>query len=165
MLNKYCIINGTIINGNEKRGMRRLYKWVGMSIWTRNSKEGAITLSWNGPVQDQMDMHLTCSLRNGEHLNAWRAARRAGWMASGKGEYRSEYTLSQASNVALVVKNLPANAGDVRDVGSIPQLGRPPEEGNGFTLQYSCLGNPMHRGAWWATVPGVPRVGCSWATK
>ena len=39
-----------------------------------------------------------------------------------------------AFQVALVVKNLPANAGDVRDVGSIPQLGRPPEEGNGFTL-------------------------------
>ena len=57
--------------------------------------------------------------------------------------------------MALVVKNLPANAGDVRDVGSIPQLGRPPEEGNGFTLQYSCLGNPMHRGAWQAIVHGV----------
>ena len=55
----------------------------------------------------------------------------------------------------LVVKNLPANAGDVRDVGSVPQLGRSPEEGNGFPLQYSWLGNSMDRGAWQATVHGV----------
>ena len=55
----------------------------------------------------------------------------------------------------LVVKNLPANVGDVRDVGSIPGLGRSPGEGNGSPLQYSCLENPMDRGAWWATVHGV----------
>ena len=60
--------------------------------------------------------------------------------------------------MALVVKNLPANAGDVRDVGSVPQLGRSPEEGNGFPLQYSCLGNPMDRGAWQAIVHGVTDV-------
>ena len=49
-----------------------------------------------------------------------------------------------------VVKNLPANAGDL---GSIPGSGRSPEEGSGNPLQYSCLGNPMDRGAWWTTVP------------
>ena len=52
-----------------------------------------------------------------------------------------------------VVKNIPANAWDE---GSITGLGRSPEEGNGNPLQYSCLGNPMDRGAWWATVHGVP---------
>ena len=46
-----------------------------------------------------------------------------------------------ASQVALVVKNLPTNAGDVRVVGSVPGLGRSPGEGNGSLLQYSCLGN------------------------
>ena len=51
-----------------------------------------------------------------------------------------------------VVKNPPANAGDIRNVGSIPGLGRFPGGGNGNPLQYSCLGNPMDRGAWWATV-------------
>ena len=51
-----------------------------------------------------------------------------------------------------MVKNPPANAGDV---GSIPELGRSPGEGNGNPLQYSCLGNPMDRGAGWATVHGV----------
>ena len=53
-----------------------------------------------------------------------------------------------------MVKNLPAN---VRDVGSIPSPGRAPGEGNGNPLQYSCLGNPMDRGAWWATVHGVTK--------
>ena len=47
--------------------------------------------------------------------------------------------------VVLVVKNLPANAGDTRDVGLILGLGRSPGEGNGNPLQYSCLGNPMDR--------------------
>ena len=54
----------------------------------------------------------------------------------------------------LLVKNSPNNA---REAGSISGLGRFPREGNGNPLQYSCLGNPMDRGAWWATVPGVPR--------
>ena len=62
-----------------------------------------------------------------------------------------------ASQVALVVKNLPTNAGDVRDVGSVPGSGRSPGEGNGNLLQYSCLENPMDRGAWWAIVHGVTK--------
>ena len=52
------------------------------------------------------------------------------------------------------VKNLPTNVGDV---GSIPGSGRSPGKGNGNLLQYSCLGNPMDRGARWATVHGVTR--------
>ena len=55
---------------------------------------------------------------------------------------------SGVSQVALVVKNLPANAGDVIDAGSIPGLGRSPGGGHGNPLQYSCLENPMDRGAW-----------------
>jgi len=47
-----------------------------------------------------------------------------------------------------VVKNFPANAGDIGDVGLIPGSGRSPGEGNGNSLQYSCLGNLMDRGAW-----------------
>ena len=60
-----------------------------------------------------------------------------------------------ASQVALVVKNLPDNAGDLSDVGSIPGLGRCPGGGHGTPLQYSSLENAMDRGAWWATVHGV----------
>ena len=57
--------------------------------------------------------------------------------------------------MAQLVKNLLANAGDLRDAGSVPQLGRCPGEGNGSMLQYSYLENSMDRGAWWATVHGV----------
>ena len=56
-----------------------------------------------------------------------------------------------------MVKNLPGNAGDTRDMGLIPGLGRSPGEGNGYPLQDSCLENPMDRGAWRATVHGVAR--------
>ena len=54
----------------------------------------------------------------------------------------------------LIVKIPPANAGNV---GSIPGLGRFSGEGNGNPLQYSCLGNPMYRGAWWATIHGIAK--------
>ena len=53
-----------------------------------------------------------------------------------------------------VVKNPPANTGDI---GSVPSSRRSPGEGNGNPLQDSCLGNPMDRGAWQATVPGVAK--------
>ena len=54
-----------------------------------------------------------------------------------------------------VVKNLPADAGDARDVSSIPGFGRSPGEGNGFPMQYSCLENSMDRGDWWAIVQAL----------
>ena len=54
-----------------------------------------------------------------------------------------------------MVKTLPANAGGVRDSGSKPGLGRSPGRGHGSKLRYSCLENPMDRGAWRATVHGV----------
>ena len=54
-----------------------------------------------------------------------------------------------------MVKNPLANAGDIRDVGSIPGSGRSPRVGRGSPLQYSCLENPMDRGAWWSTVHEV----------
>ena len=56
--------------------------------------------------------------------------------------------------MAQLVKNLPANAGEAKDRGVIPALGRSPGEGNGNPLQYSYLENPMGRGAWQATVHG-----------
>ena len=59
------------------------------------------------------------------------------------------YLTQWASLVTSLVKNPPANAGDW---GSIPGSGRSPDVGNGYLLQYSCLGNSINRGAWWATV-------------
>ena len=63
------------------------------------------------------------------------------------------------AQVALVVKNLPTNIGDVRDSDSIPGSGRSPGRGHGNPLQYSCLENPMDRGAWRAAVHGVTESG------
>ena len=57
-----------------------------------------------------------------------------------------------------MVKNPPANAGDSGDAGLIPGSGRFPGGGNGNPLQYSCLGNPMGRGAWWATIHEVTEL-------
>ena len=63
----------------------------------------------------------------------------------------------RASQMLLVVKNLPAYVGDVRDLGSIPGLRRFPGGGHGNPLQYSCLKSPTDRGAWKATVHGVTK--------
>ena len=57
--------------------------------------------------------------------------------------------------VAQRLKRLPVSACNTGDLGSIPELERSPGEGNGNPLQYSCLENPMDRGAWWAAVPRV----------
>ena len=56
-----------------------------------------------------------------------------------------------------MVKNPPANTGDIRDMGSVPGLERSPGEGNGNSFQYSRLENSLDRGAWWATVHGVAK--------
>ena len=64
-----------------------------------------------------------------------------------------------------MIKNLPTNAGDIGDAGSIPGSGRSLGEGNGNPLQYFCLGNPMDRGAWRVTVYGLARVGHDLATR
>ena len=59
-----------------------------------------------------------------------------------------------ADKMALVVKNLPASAGDLRDADSIPELRRSPGDWHGNPLQYSCLESSMDRGAWWAQMSG-----------
>ena len=63
-----------------------------------------------------------------------------------------------------MVKNLPANAGEVRDIGSVPGSGRSPGGGNGNPLQYFCLENPMDRGAWRAKVKGRTELDMTEAT-
>ena len=89
-----------------------------------------------------------CSLL---HLR-WRSSL---FMKSPKVFMRTQWT--RASQVTLVVKNPPSNAGDLRDVGLIPGSGRFPGGGRGSPLQCSCLGNPMGRSAWQATVHRVAK--------
>ena len=71
---------------------------------------------------------------------------------------------ARAFQVVLVVKNLPANARDIRDTSFIPGLGRCPGGGHGSPLQYSCLENPMDRGGWQATAHRVTQSGMTEAT-
>ena len=59
--------------------------------------------------------------------------------------------------MVLAVKNLPSNAGDIRDAGLIPGSGRSPGGGHGNSLQYPCLENPMDRGAWWPIVHRITK--------
>ena len=75
-------------------------------------------------------------------------------------QFVKPHTFIQAfkRQVALVVKNLPANMRDATDTGSVPGWGRSPGEGNGKPLQYSCLENSVLRGALWARVHGSQRV-------
>ena len=73
--------------------------------------------------------------------------------------YQQQQQAWKGFQVVLVVKNLLANAGDIRDAGSIPGWGRSPGGGHGIPLQYSCGENPMDRGVWWAI---VHRVAQSW---
>ena len=68
------------------------------------------------------------------------------------------YNMEPASQMVLMVKNLPVNAGDIRDAGVMPGLGKSPGGGRGNPLQYSCLQNPMDRGAWWAIVHRVAKT-------
>ena len=67
------------------------------------------------------------------------------------------HTVVLNSQLALVEKNPPADAGDVSDVGSVPGSGRSPGEGNDNPVHCSCLENPMNRGAWWVTVHGFTK--------
>ena len=70
----------------------------------------------------------------------------------------------RASQVALVVKNLPSNAGDTEEAGSVPGWGRSPGGGHGNPLQFSWLENPKDRGDWQAKVHGVSELDMTEAT-
>ena len=95
-------------------------------------------MEWEDPLEKGMATHFSILARSEEHT--------------------SELQIWEIQiPVALMVKNLPANAGDIRDAGSVPRSGRSPGEGNGTPLQYSCLENPTDRGAWWATVHKVAK--------
>ena len=76
--------------------------------------------------------------------------------------FKAEQITCRASQVALVVKNPPTNAGDA---GSVPGCGRSPGEGNGNPLQYSCLENPMDGGAWWTLGCGVVKSPTQLSTR
>ena len=71
--------------------------------------------------------------------------------------FLSNFWSDRPSQVVLVIKNPPANAGDATYMDLIPGFGRPPGEGNGNPSQYSCQENSVDRGTWWATVHGAAK--------
>ena len=81
-------------------------------------------------------------------------------MESSKEPFINRDTGTKGFPGGSVVKNLPANAGVIRDEASVPKPVRSPGRGNGSPLQYSCLENPMDRAAWSATVQGSQRARC-----
>jgi len=145
--------------------------WVGLPL--KAAPKGSATAELSS--EDQLREGLTSKLpwRLTEFSSLWGWALRPSfsfqwvpgtWQLTyrgSKGERRwatgDLQSVFRSSQAALVVKNLPASAGDIRDAGSIPESGRSPRGGNGNPLQYSCLENPMDRRAWRATVLGVTK--------
>ena len=112
---------------------------------------------------EQLHFHFSLSCigeRNGNPLQCSRLEnpRDGGaWWAAISGVAKSRTRLSDLA-AAAVVKNLSANAGDIRDAGSIPGSGRSPGRVHGNSLQYSCLENPMDRGGWQTIVHRVTKI-------
>ena len=79
------------------------------------------------------------------------------WWMFTVGKFRQAFMGDMGFPVGTAVKNLGANAGDIRGVGLIPGWGRFSGVGKGNPLQYSCLENSMDRGTWWATVHGAAK--------
>ena len=108
--------------------------------------------------------HLTCLLRNlyaGQEAIVRTGHGKTDRFQIGKGVHQgcilSPCLFNLGFLVAQRLKHLPASACNAGDLGSIPGSGRSPGEENGNPFQYSCLENPMDRGAWWAAVHGVPK--------
>ena len=113
------------------------------------------SLDWEDPLEEEMATHsIILTWKNPMDKGAWRAAvygveKSRTWLSAHSGTH-----WHLINTIWMVIKNLPANAGDV---SLIPWLGRSPGEGNDHPLQYSCLENPVDRGAWKATVHGVEK--------
>ena len=137
-----CSLPGSPVHGISQA---RILEWVAISFFRGSSRP-----------TDQT--HISCvSCIEGRFFYLWVTgeAQHLCCIIIFKISLYLPYCSFEASQVVLVVKNLPANAGDVRNVGSLPGLGRSSGGRHDSPLQYSCLENPMNRGAWWTIVHGV----------
>ena len=116
-------------------------------------------LHLNFTVQYKYQASHICNSRfPSSHLKKKKKKKESGGINFDNVFYLAQYGQSTAYPGVTVIKNLPANERDPRDVGSVPGLGRSPGKRNGNPLQYSWLGNPMDRGTWKATAYGLQRV-------
>ena len=123
--------------GSQRVGHNWLIEWEEEGKWLIESKKG----QWTGGLDGVKEL-----VKYG--------CKRVKWI---------EISSQRVFQVALMVKNPPANVEDAWVPGLIPGLGRCPGEGNGNPLQYSCLENLMDRGTWWATVHGLQRFRYDWS--
>ena len=139
----------------EDRGNPGLRLWWGVEerglVWLFHGLEAQVRgllvgLERRG-AQSSSDPHMARPWAMGHGTKCGRHS----W----RGKFKAGEKVEGASQVVLVGKNPPANAGDVRDTGSISELGRSPGGGHSNPLQYSCLESPTDTGAWWATVQWV----------
>ena len=123
-----------------------------------------------GSITDSMDMNLSKLWEIVKDRDAWHAAvhgaaKSGAWLSDWptRGSKSPDATTSFPGGSGG--KESPCNAGDTADLGLITGSERSPGVGNSTPLQYSCLENPMDRGAWWATVCGFPKSQKDWATN
>ena len=138
-----CSLPGSSIRGIFQA---RTLEWAAIST-IGSTKSDLIEASYQAEQQPNwLDWHKQS--RNESKLNGKRDLSFFFWVHC----LQRNHIFYWASQVVRVVKNTPANVGEVRDSGLIPGLGRSPGGGHDNPLQYSCLDNPMDGGAWWATV-------------
>ena len=130
-------------------------------------RRGQQRMRWLDGITDSMDMSLSELQELVMDREAWYAgihgvAKSRTWLSDNWTELNWTERETWSFPGSLVSKESACHA---RDWNSIPGLGRSPQEGNGNPLQYSCLENPMDRGAWWATAQGVTRVKPNLVTK
>ena len=140
---------GLVPNQGGKQDKNRSSCW-GPKL-NRSRLSGLTCFIWEGSLEEAA---LMCSLDESRERSLWVGQRE--WYETHLIPLEQD-PRERASQVALVVKNPPANAGDVRNAGSIPGSGRSPGGGHVNPLQYSCLENPMDRGAWRAVVHGIAK--------